>query len=150
MAQTVKCLPAMPETQVSIPGMGKSPGEGNSNPLQYSALELPWTEEPGGLQSMGSQRVGHDWATSLQDYIILIKLSFKILGPLIYIKILRNLNSINALKRLFFLKSMKYSTAALKNRQLLVVIPLSSFMLGSFTLEIWTCLFTQRLGHKYL
>ena len=34
-------------------------------PLQYSCLEIPWTEEPGGLQSMGSLRVGHDWATSL-------------------------------------------------------------------------------------
>ena len=44
----------------SIPGSGRSPGEGNDNPLQYSCLEIPWTEEPGGLQSMGSQRVGHD------------------------------------------------------------------------------------------
>ena len=91
-----------------IPGSGKSPGEGNGNPLQYSCLEnvmdggawwvtvhrvaksrtrlsdftfnfhfhalekemathssvlawrIPWTEEPGGLQSMGSPRVGHD------------------------------------------------------------------------------------------
>ena len=43
-----------------IPGSGRSPGEGNSNPLEYSCLEIPWTEEPGGLQSMGSQRVGHD------------------------------------------------------------------------------------------
>ena len=90
----------------SIPGSGRSPGEGNGNPLQYSCLEnpmdggawwatvhrvtksptglstftfhfhalekemaphsstlawrIPWTEEPGGLQSTGSQRVGHD------------------------------------------------------------------------------------------
>ena len=44
----------------SIPGLGRSPGEGNGNPLQYSCLDIPWTEEPGGLQSMGSQRVGHD------------------------------------------------------------------------------------------
>ena len=44
----------------SIPGLGKSPGEGNGNPLQYSCLENPMTEEPGGLQSTGSQRVGHD------------------------------------------------------------------------------------------
>ena len=45
----------------SIPGSGRSPGEGNGNPLQYSCLErVPWTEEPGGLQSMGSQRVGHN------------------------------------------------------------------------------------------
>ena len=36
------------------PGSGRSPGEGNGNPLQYSYLENPWTEEPGGLQSLGS------------------------------------------------------------------------------------------------
>ena len=42
------------------PGLGRSPGVGNGNPLQYSCLEIPWTEEPGGLQSMGSQRVRHD------------------------------------------------------------------------------------------
>ena len=29
------------------------------------AWKIPWTEEPGGLQSMGSQRVGHDWATNI-------------------------------------------------------------------------------------
>ena len=40
-------------------------GEGNGNPLHYSCLEIPWTEEPGGLQSVGSRRVGHDWATSI-------------------------------------------------------------------------------------
>ena len=39
----------------SIPWLGRSPGVGNSNLLQYSCLENPWTEEPGGLQSMGSQ-----------------------------------------------------------------------------------------------
>ena len=39
----------------SIPGSGRSPGEGNGNPLQYSCLGNPRTEEPGGLQSMGSQ-----------------------------------------------------------------------------------------------
>ena len=42
---------------------GKSPGEENSNPLQYSCLEIPWTEEPGGVQSTGLQRVGHNLAT---------------------------------------------------------------------------------------
>jgi len=39
----------------SIPGSGRSPGERNGNPLQYSCLEIPWTEEPGRLQSMGLQ-----------------------------------------------------------------------------------------------
>ena len=43
----------------SIPGSGRSPGEEHGNPLQYSCLENP-TEGPGGLQSMGSQRVGYD------------------------------------------------------------------------------------------
>ena len=40
-----------------IPGSGGSPGEGNGKSLQYSCLENSWTEEPGGPQSIGSQRV---------------------------------------------------------------------------------------------
>ena len=44
----------------SISGLGRSPGGGNGNPLQYSCLKNPWIEKPGGLQSMGSHRVGHD------------------------------------------------------------------------------------------
>ena len=43
----------------SIPGLGRSPGEGNGNPLQYSCLENP-IEKPGRLQSTGSQSVRHD------------------------------------------------------------------------------------------
>ena len=46
-----------------IPGSGRYPGEGNGTPLHYSGLEISWTEEPGGLQSMGSQRVGHNRVT---------------------------------------------------------------------------------------
>ena len=38
-----------------IPGSGRSPGGGHGSPLQYPCLENPWTEEPSGLQSMGSQ-----------------------------------------------------------------------------------------------
>ena len=96
----------------SIPGSGRSPGEGNGNPLQYSwtslvaqmvkrlpimretwvwslgredllekeiaihsstlAWKIPWMEEPGKLQSMGSQRVGHDWATSMSCHVMYI------------------------------------------------------------------------------
>ena len=43
----------------SIPGLGRSPREGNGNPLQYSCLGNPWTEEPGGLQFMRSEK---SWA----------------------------------------------------------------------------------------
>ena len=46
----------------SIPGSGRSPGATHSSIL---AWRIPWTEEPGGLQSTGLQRVGHNWATSL-------------------------------------------------------------------------------------
>ena len=53
----VKNLPAMPETWVQSWGQEDSPGEENGNPLQYSCLAIPWKEGPGGLQSMGSQRV---------------------------------------------------------------------------------------------
>ena len=42
------------------PGLGRSPGEGNGNLLQYFSWKIPWTEEPYGLQSIGPQRVGHD------------------------------------------------------------------------------------------
>ena len=46
----------------SISGSRRSPGKGNDYPLQYCivAWRIPWTEEPGGLQSMGLQRAGHD------------------------------------------------------------------------------------------
>ena len=43
----------------STPGLVRSPGEGNGYPLQHSCLENPWTEEPGGLESMELQRIGH-------------------------------------------------------------------------------------------
>ena len=44
-------------------GSGRSPGGGNGKPLEYSRLQIPWTEEPGRLQSTGSQRAGHDLRT---------------------------------------------------------------------------------------
>ena len=47
----------------SIRGLGRSPGEGNGNPLQYPCLENPM--DGGAYGCMGLQRVGHDWATSL-------------------------------------------------------------------------------------
>ena len=55
VALGVKNLPAKAGDQRhagSIPGSGRSPGEGHDNPLP--AWRIPWTEEPGGLQSMGS------------------------------------------------------------------------------------------------
>ena len=47
---------------MQVPSLGQedTPAGGRGNPLQYSCLENPWTEEPGELQSTGSQRVKHD------------------------------------------------------------------------------------------
>ena len=53
----------------SIPGSGRSPGEENGNPLQCSCLENPMDRGAGRLQSMGSQRVGHNWATNIHTFI---------------------------------------------------------------------------------
>ena len=44
----------------SIPGPGRSPGEEMATLFSILAWEIPWTEESGGLQSIGLQRVGHD------------------------------------------------------------------------------------------
>jgi hypothetical protein len=51
----VKNLLANTGESGSIPESGRSPEAGNGNPLQYSCLGIPWTEEPGGLQSRESQ-----------------------------------------------------------------------------------------------
>ena len=46
----------------SIPGLRRSPGGDMATRSSVLAWEIPWTEEPGGLRSMGLQRVGHDWS----------------------------------------------------------------------------------------
>ena len=69
VAQTVKNLPAMQETWVSSLGrencLEKRMVATHSSIL---AWRIPWTEEPGGLQSMGSQRVGDNWATDISHF----------------------------------------------------------------------------------
>ena len=60
VAQTVKNLPAMQETQVRSLGQEDPLEKGMATHSSILAWIIPWTEEPGGLQSMGSQRVGHN------------------------------------------------------------------------------------------
>ena len=60
MAQTVKNLSAMQETQVHFLGWEDPLEKGMAIHSSILAWIIPWTEEPGRLQSMGSQRVGHD------------------------------------------------------------------------------------------
>ena len=61
LAQTVKSPSAMQETWVRFLGQENSLGKEMATHSSILAWEIPWTEEPGGLQSMGSQRVRHNW-----------------------------------------------------------------------------------------
>ena len=54
---------------VSIPGSGRSPEGGHSNPLSIHSWRVPWTEEPGRLWSMGSQRVRQSWSDLAHTHI---------------------------------------------------------------------------------
>ena len=60
VAQMVKNLLVMQETQVQSPGWEDPLEEGMETHSSILAWRIPWTEEPDKLQSMGSQRVGHD------------------------------------------------------------------------------------------
>ena len=60
MAQMVKCLPAMQETQVRSLDLEDPLEEEMTIHSSILAWRIPWTEEPGGLQSTGLQRVRHD------------------------------------------------------------------------------------------
>jgi len=60
MAQLVKNPPAMQETWVRSLGWEDTLEKGMATHSSILAWRTPWTEEPGGLQSMGSQRVRHD------------------------------------------------------------------------------------------
>ena len=62
-APVVKNLPASAGDTGSIPGLGRSPGIGNATHSSILAWKIPWTEESGGLQSMVSQKFGHNLAT---------------------------------------------------------------------------------------
>ena len=63
VAQMVKNPPAIRETWVRSLGWEDPLEEGLATHPSIHAWRIPWTEEPGGLQSMGSQRVRHDWVT---------------------------------------------------------------------------------------
>ena len=56
----VRNPPANAQDPGLIPGLGRSPGGRNGDPLKILAWKIPWTEEPGRLLSIGSERVGHD------------------------------------------------------------------------------------------
>ena len=66
----VKNQPAMQETQVQSLGQKDPLEKGMTTLSSILAWRIPWTEKLGRLQSTGSQRVRHDWVTSLLDHLI--------------------------------------------------------------------------------
>ena len=64
VAQSIKNLPAVQETRVWSLGWEDPLEKEMATHSSILAWKISWTKEPGGLQSMGSQRVGHDWATN--------------------------------------------------------------------------------------
>ena len=75
LAQMVKNLPAMQEIWVQSLGQEDPLEKGmaiHSTILAILAWRNPWTEEPGRLQSMGSQRIRQDWATNTITFLIML------------------------------------------------------------------------------
>ena len=83
VAQMVKRLPTMWETRVRFLGWEDPLKKEMTTHSSILAWRIPWTEDPGRLQSMGLQRVGHDWVTSLHSLILLFQLSH--LGKICYL-----------------------------------------------------------------
>ena len=72
MSQTVKNLPAMQETRVPSLDREEPWEKGMATYSSILAWKIPWAEEPGRLQAMGSQRVGHNWATNTRQQWVVI------------------------------------------------------------------------------
>ena len=84
MAHRLKYLPPMWETQVWSLGREDPLEKEMVTHSSILAWRIPWTEKPGRLQSMGSQRVGHDWATSL-SFTKSVNNSYVIFGILLFL-----------------------------------------------------------------
>ena len=84
VAQVVKNLPANAGDigdVDSIPESGRSPEEGMATHSSILAWEIPWTEEPGWLQSIGSRRVIHNWRDSARMHCLIFH-GIRVLGNL--------------------------------------------------------------------
>ena len=81
VAQRIKRLPAMQETQAWSLGWEDPLEKETATHSSILAWRIPWTEEPGGLQSTGSQRVGHDWMPSLHSSFFFIAYLYGVMLP---------------------------------------------------------------------
>ena len=79
LAQSVKNLPAVQEFRVRSLGWEDPVEKEMATHSSILAWKISWTEEPGGLQSMGSQRVRHDWATN--TYLLTMRIPYREILP---------------------------------------------------------------------
>ena len=90
----------------SIPGSVRSPGGGKATHSSILAWRIPWTEEPGELQSIGSQRVVHNWSNLARTHFYNTFPSYFLAKSSATILLIRpqicNIISITELKHLFF------------------------------------------------
>ena len=93
ITQSVKNLPAMQETWVRFLGWEDPLDKEMAIHSSIIAWKVPWIEEPGGLQSMGSQRVGHDLATKPLPPSYLFVICPAVIGHLGYFFVLAIVNS---------------------------------------------------------
>ena len=100
VAQTVKCLPTMWETQVWSLGREDPLEKEMATHSGVLAWKIPWTEETGRLQSMGSQRIGHDWATS--PYLLLGRKAVTNLGRILKSRDMTLLTKVCLVKAMVF------------------------------------------------
>ena len=75
--------PLPQETRIWSLGQEDPLGKGMASHSSILAFRISWTEEPGGLQSVGSQRVRHDWVTNTIEYLILVICNFSI--PILFL-----------------------------------------------------------------
>ena len=76
MAQRVKSLPAMQKTWVCSLGQEYPLEKGMAPHSSILAWRIPWTEGPGGLQSIGLQKVGHNWVTYTFTFFFNVSIKF--------------------------------------------------------------------------
>ena len=76
-----------------IHGLGWCAGEGNGKPLYILAWKIPWTGGPGNMQSMGSQKFGHNWATNTFIYTTFFFIHSSMNGQLSCFHILAIINN---------------------------------------------------------
>ena len=116
VAQMVKNLPSMQETWVGFLGQEDPLEEGMITHSSILAWKIPWTEEPGGLQSLGLQRVGHNWAHTWQQFTI-IKKKIAIKHSSVYEHITEQAN-----RERLSSKILKYSPSFGFNNQMLLML----------------------------